>query len=303
MRKASVVLPGSPKHRPPTKSEEGGTHAHPNRARIEYWPIDRLIPYARNPRRNDSAVERRCSSIREFGFKIPVLARSSGEVVDGHLRLKAARKLGITEIPVILCDEWSDAQVKAFRLLVNRSVTWADCDEQLLALELQELQQSDSDLDLTGFDGDDIQRLLADQESLMGLTDEDAAPALPDHPVTRIGDVWILGSHRLRCGDATSQLDVMELMAGEAADMVFTDPPYNVDYEGYTKDRLKIEGDRMSPEQFNQFLAAAFRNLRSIVKPGASMYVCHASSFQREVQTALEGASFDVRCQVIWAKN
>jgi ParB-like chromosome segregation protein Spo0J len=116
------------------------------------WSIDRLVPYPRNPRKNDAAVDRMSGSIREFGFKIPVLARSSGEVVDGHLRLKAARKLGITEIQVILCDEWSDAQVKAFRLLVNRSATWADFDEELLALELelQELQQVDYDLDLTG---------------------------------------------------------------------------------------------------------------------------------------------------------
>jgi ParB-like chromosome segregation protein Spo0J len=106
--------------------------------RIEYWPIERLVAYARNPRKSDAAVDRMCSSLREFGFKIPVLARSSGEVVDGHLRLKAARKLGITEIPVILCDEWTEAQVKAFRLLVNRSATWADFDEELLALELLE---------------------------------------------------------------------------------------------------------------------------------------------------------------------
>src|SRR6266404_9429940 len=106
-------------------------------ARIQTWSIDRLVPYARNPRKNDAAVDRMCSSIREFGFKIPVLARSDGEVVDGHLRLKAAKKLRITEVPVILCDEWSAAQVKAFRLMVNRSVAWADWDEELLSLELQ----------------------------------------------------------------------------------------------------------------------------------------------------------------------
>src|SRR5438132_11494453 len=121
-------------------------------SRIEEWPIDKLVHYARNPRKNDSAVDRRCGSIREFGFKVPVLARSDGEVIDGHLRLKAARKLGITEVPVILCDEWTAAQVKAFRLMVNRSVTWADWDEELLALELLELKESDYDLSLTGFD-------------------------------------------------------------------------------------------------------------------------------------------------------
>ena len=106
---------------------------------IEHWPIDKLVFYARNPRKNDAVVDRMCSSIREFGFKIPVLARSDGEVVDGHLRIKAASRLGIPEVPVILCDEWTPAQVKAFRLMVNRSVTWASWDEELLALELQEL--------------------------------------------------------------------------------------------------------------------------------------------------------------------
>src|SRR5580658_1364296 len=123
---------------------------------IQIWPIDRLVFYARNPRKNDAVVDRMCSSIREFGFKIPVLARSDGEVVDGHLRLKAAQKLRITEVPVILCDEWSAAQVKAFRLMVNRSVTWAQWDDELLALELQELNEAEFDLSLTGFDPKEI---------------------------------------------------------------------------------------------------------------------------------------------------
>src|ERR1700682_1721656 len=148
---------------------------------VEYWPIERLRPYARNPRKNDAVVDRMCSSIREFGFKIPVLARSDGEVVDGHLRLKAARKLDITGVPVILCDEWSPAQVKAFRLMVNRSVTWADWDEELLALELQEIQASEFDLGLTGFDPGEIDKLLA-------IDDEEkanATPPLPETPASR----------------------------------------------------------------------------------------------------------------------
>src|SRR6195256_3574713 len=128
---------------------------------IELWPIERLPEDPRNRRKNDAAVGRMCASIREFGFKIPCLVRSDGEVVDGHLRLKAAQKLGITEIPVILCDEWTAAQVKAFRLLVNRSVSWADWDEELLALELQEIQGLDLDLSLTGFDMPEIEDLLA----------------------------------------------------------------------------------------------------------------------------------------------
>ena len=149
---------------------------------IEAWHIDRFIPYARNPRKNDAAVDRMCASIREFGFKVPALARSDGTVVDGHLRLKAARKLGswpggdITGIPVLLCDEWSDAQVKAFRLLVNRSVTWAEFDDELLTLELQDLAAADFDLSLTGFDPREL-------ETLLTLPDNDeqadVAPPLP----------------------------------------------------------------------------------------------------------------------------
>src|SRR5580700_9782716 len=165
---------------------------------IEIWPIDRLIFYARNPRKNDAVVDRMCSSIREFGFKIPALARSDGEVVDGPLRLKAAQKLRITQVPVILCDEWSVAQVKAFRLMVNRSVTWASWDDELLALELQELNEADFDLALTGFDPKEIDDLLLAPE------DDDAAnavPPVPEIPVSRPGDLWLCAKHRVFCGD------------------------------------------------------------------------------------------------------
>lgn len=133
---------------------------------IEEWPISRFVPYARNPRKNDDAVDRMASSIREFGFKIPVLARSSGDVVDGHLRLKAAHKLGITEIPVMLCDEWTEGQVKAFRLMVNRSVGWAEWDEELLALEFEDLKALDLDLSFTGFDEQELTKYLTGSEAI-----------------------------------------------------------------------------------------------------------------------------------------
>src|SRR3954452_11854191 len=132
----------------------------PAATQVQTWPIEKLVFYARNPRKNDGAVDRMCGSIREFGFKIPVLARSDGEIVDGHLRIKAAHKLGITEIPVMLCDEWSAAQVKAFRLMVNSSVSWAEWDDELLALELQELNDLEFDLSLTGFDPKEIDDVL-----------------------------------------------------------------------------------------------------------------------------------------------
>jgi DNA modification methylase len=270
---------------------------------VEMWPISRLVPYARNPRKNDAAVDRMAASIQEFGFKIPVLARSSGEVVDGHLRLKAAKKLGINEVPVILCDEWTEAQVRAFRLMVNRSVSWAEWDEELLGLELLELKGFDFDLSLTGFNSDELDRYLAGIDAMPGLTDEDAAPEPPERPVSRLGDLWILGDHRLLCGDATERDHVRRLMGGDHADMVFTDLPYNCNYEGYTKDKLTIRNDDMAPEQFDRFLRDSFGSYRAVVKPGASLYVCHASSTQRQFQNAIEGAGFEVRCQIIWAKN
>src|SRR6266478_3538079 len=151
-----------------------------------------------SPRRNDAAVDRMCASVREFGFKIPCLVRSDGQVIDGHLRLKAARKLGITDIPVILCDEWTPAQVKAFRLMVNRSATWADWDDELLALELEDLKTSNLDLALTGFDAKELEELL-----LPNILPEEAVPPLPDRPVSGAGDLWLCGSHRVLCGDAT----------------------------------------------------------------------------------------------------
>jgi DNA modification methylase len=271
--------------------------------KIEIWPIEKLVLYVRNPRKNDAAVDRMCASIREFGFKIPVLARSGGEVVDGHLRLKAAKKLGIAEVPVLLCDEWTPAQVKAFRLMVNRSVAWADWDEDLLSLEVIDLKLLDFDLSLTGFDDGELAALLAAQDAVGGLTDEDAVPELPETPISRLGDLWILGDHRLLVGDATHSDAAVKLLSGSLVDLVFTDPPYNVSYEGYTEDRLTIKGDRMCAADFKQFLEAAFRSYRLVIKPGASMYVCHSSSWQREFQNALESADFEVRCQIIWAKN
>src|SRR5215472_10983867 len=190
---------------------------------VKIWPIDRFVPYPRNPGKNSAAVDRMCASMREFGFKIPIFARSDGEVVDGHLRLKAARKLRINDIPVILCDEWTPAQAKAFRLMVNRSVTWADWDEEALALELQDLQEADFDLSLTGFEDVELARLVDAQDTTGGLTDEDAVPDPPEVPVSRTGDLWLLGDHGVLVGDATGENDVRRLVGSDVADLIFTD--------------------------------------------------------------------------------
>ena len=279
---------------------------------IERWTIDKLIPYARNPWKNDAAVDRMAASIQEFGFKIPVLARSGGEVVDGHLRLKGASKLGLTEIPVILCDEWSDAQVRAFRLMVNRSVTWADWDEELLALELQELQESDFDLDLTGFDGKEIDDLLA-------LDDEDqanATPPLPETAVSCTGDLWLLGDHRVLCGDATSAEAVARLIGERKPRLMVTDPPYGIELDSEWRDRAGLNGCwpaeasymKKRTEGHNETTIsgdtrADWSDAFALVPSLEVAYVWHASKFTREVLDGLLRIGFLHHQQIIWNKG
>jgi len=270
--------------------------------RIENWPLDRIIPYARNARKiSDAAIDKVAASIKEFGWRQPIVVDAEGVIIVGHVRLKAAQRLGLTEAPVHVADNLTPGQVKAYRLMDNRSHDEAEWDLDLIGPELADLQGLDYDLSLSGFDPDEIANFLALEVD--GLTDEDDVPEVSEEPISLPGDLWILGDHRLLCGDATNPSDVDRLMAGATADLVFTDPPYNVDYEGYTEDRLKIKGDRMTAEQFQQFLRDSFAAYRAAVKPGASLYVCHSSSWQREFQSALEAAGFEVRCQVIWAKN
>ena len=198
--------------------------------KVETWPIERCIMYARNPRKNDEQVDRMASAIREFGFRIPIVARSDGSLVDGHLRLKAAQKLGLKEVPVALADELSDAQIKAFRILANKSANWAEWDTDLLRVEFEELQEMGFDLELTGFELPELDEILSagDAGGAEGQTDPDAVPEAQEEAVTREGDVWLLGRHRLMCGDSTDAGSVALLMENGRADLVLTDPPYGV---------------------------------------------------------------------------
>jgi hypothetical protein len=189
--------------------------------KIEQWPISRLLPYARNPRKNDHAVDQMASVIAEFGFRIPIVARSTGEIVDGHLRLKGAQRLGLETVPVTLADELSDSQIKAFRIVANRSATWAQWDDQLLSLELTELEEIGFDLTLTGFSDDEFERLLMDPVDREGMTDEYEIPVSAENPVSRVGDMWLMGNHRLLCGDATEPESYKLLLGSELADMTF----------------------------------------------------------------------------------
>jgi DNA modification methylase len=274
--------------------------------RLEQWPIERVIEYARNPRKNDHAVDQMAAAIREFGFRIPCVVQSDGRLVDGHLRLKAARQLGLTTVPVVLADDLTPAQIKAFRLLANRSATWAEWDEDLLRLELEELQLSDFDLALTGFDPDELAALLAGEETTTeGQTDDDAVPEVPEDPISKPGDLWVLGKHRLLCGDATDPASYDILLAGQTAHLAWTDPPYNVNYANSLKDKLRgkdrpILNDNLGAD-FHGFLCSALTPL--LAHCAGAVYVAMSSSELDTLQSAFREAGGHWSTFVIWAKH
>lgn len=250
--------------------------------KTETWPLERLIDYARNPRKNDHAVDKVAAAIKEFGFRVPLVAKSDGLVVDGHLRLKAARKLGLAEVPVVLADDLTDAQVKAFRISVNRMAELAEWDSELLALELGELGELGFDLELTGFSEDEANALTP--EIVEGKTDPDEAPEPPAKPRSVLGDVWLLGKHRVMCGDSTSVDSVEALMAGVKADCVWTDPPYGVSVNAVSSveeakkrrkrtDGLMVANDDLNDAELTDFLRAALGAAFAACKDGAAWYV------------------------------
>jgi DNA modification methylase len=263
--------------------------------------LDKLIPYVRNPRKNDRAVSRMMASIKEFGFKIPLLVRRRGEeieVVDGHLRVKASRKLGMTVVPVIFCDEWSEAQVKAFRLLVNRSVSWATWDEELVALELADLNALDFDLSLTGFDPFEIDEFLF-PEAVEPSAEK--APDPPESAVTRSGDLWRCDSHRVLAGDATSPEAVAALLGSDRPRLLLTDPPYSVNYDPTWRERAGLGRTRQTGTILNDDRvdwSPAYR-----LFPGDVAYIWHAGVHAAEVARSLEAAGFRIRAQIIWCKQ
>lgn len=238
---------------------------------IEKWPVERLRPYGRNPRKNDHVVSKMVDALRQFGFRVPLLAKSDGELIDGHLRYKAALAMGMQQVPVIPADDMTDAQIRAFRILINRSATWADWDEDLLLQELRALKSLDVDLAITGFEDRELDELLME----MADTDKDpdAVPPVQLEPVVRDGEIWQLGRHRLMCGDARSLADCRRLLDGKELDLIWTDPPYNVDYRGKAG---KIKNDKMSGSEFEAFLLGSFKAMHDALRPGGAIYVAHS---------------------------
>lgn len=253
-----------------------------------------LKPYENNPRKNDDAVKYVAESIKEFGFKVPIVIDKDNVIVAGHTRYKAAKKLGMTEIPCIIADDLTDEQIKAFRLADNKVAEKAEWDFDLLNTELDDI--IDLDMELFGFED-------ALQDDAEEAVEDEFEVELPAEPKSKLGDIYQLGDNRLMCGDSTVLEDVEKLMGGVQADMLLTDPPYNVNYEGKTKDKLKIKNDKMDNDNFRQFLIDAFSNADMVMKPGAVFYIWHADSEGYNFRGACFDVSWTVRQCLIWNKN
>ncbi len=271
--------------------------------RYEMKNVELLVPNARNARTHSAAqIQKIANSIKEYGFMNPVILDKNDEIIAGHGRLAAAKLLGLSEVPTLLADHLTPAQVRAYRLADNKLALDAGWDEDLLRLELKELQElGDFDMGLTGFDDDELKELLEIQAE--GQTDEDEVPPVPVDPVSQQGDIWLLGEHRVMCGDSTDPGQVETLMESELADLLLTDPPYNVAYEGKTKDAMKIKNDQMGDESFKKFLFLAFNAANNSLKEGGVFYIWHADSEGYNFRGACNDAGWKVRQCLIWLKQ
>jgi site-specific DNA-methyltransferase (adenine-specific) len=280
----------------------------PDKLEVTYRKVEDLIPYARNARtHSDEQVARIASSIKEFGWTNPIIIDGENGIVAGHGRTLAARKLGLTEVPCIELKNLTETQKRAYILADNRLALDAGWDNEMLALELGDLKDAGVDLELTGFSDEELDELLATPtESADG--DEDEAPEPQEDPVSKRGDVWILGAHRVMCGDSCSADDISKLFGSTGGgpptvSLYLTDPPYNVAYEGGTKDALTIQNDNMEDGQFRQFLVDAFSMADTVMKPGAVFYIWHADSEGFNFRGACRDVGWPIRECLIWAKN
>lgn len=269
--------------------------------------IDEIIPYEKNPRKNDNAVDKVAESIKEFGFKVPIIIDKDHIIIAGHTRYKAAKKLDIKKVPVIMAEDLTEEQVKAFRIMDNKSSEFATWDYEALLVEMESLKLEDYNLELTGFDFNEIEGIMdkynpKDIEEDSDFNIEEQLESI-ENTKSKKGDIWLLGKHRLLCGDSTVKEDVNKLMNGQKANMVFTDPPYNVAYEGSTEDKLTIQNDDMSSEEFYNFLSKVFNNYFEIMEEGAPIYVCHADSEGENFRRAYREAGLKLAECIIWVKN
>lgn len=260
--------------------------------KVETVSINKIKPYENNPRNNDDAVDAVANSIKEFGWQQPIVVDNGRVIIAGHTRYKAAKQLKLKEVPIVVADNLTEEQVNAYRLADNKSGELATWDDD----ELQEELDKILDIDMTDF-GFDLE--LEDDE----VIDDDYEEEVPEEPKSKLGQVYQLGHHRLMCGDSTKPEDVKKLMNGVQADLLITDPPYNVNYEGKQDSKMTIKNDHQEADNFYKFLLAAFTNAKDNMKAGAAFYIWYASSEAVNFNRSAVDAGLSVRQELIWAKN
>ena len=270
---------------------------------IIHMNLSEITPYERNPRNNEAAVEAVAKSIKEFGFKNPIILDKDHVIIAGHTRYRSAKHLGLTEVPCVIAEDLTPEQVKAFRIADNKTAEIAEWNYELLPLELRELQGADFDLTLLGFDTAELEKLLAvgNDEVTEGETDPDAVPEIPEEHESDRGRVYRLGEHRLMCGDSTDAGDTDKLMNGERAGLYLVDPPYNVALTGSTG--LTISNDDMPDAKFKEFLDKAFTSAAGVLKPGTAFYIFHSDSESANFRLASRDSGLEVHQTLYWVKN
>lgn len=268
---------------------------------VELRPLDAVRPYANNPRQNDDAVEAVAESIRRFGFRQPIVVDQDGVIVAGHTRFRAAQRLGLATVPVHVATDLTPDEVRAYRLADNKTAELASWDDAMLSIELDALRGAGIDWTLLGFDEEELAKLLA-PAGTEGLTDPDAVPEKPADPITKPGDLWLLGKHRLLCGDSTSATDVARLLDGAVPALMVTDPPYGVEYDPEWRMDAGLTGNTARMGKVMNDDRADWTEAWKLF-PGDVAYVYHAGVFASTVQQSLERAGFAIRAQIIWAKD
>lgn len=277
---------------------------------VEWLAVEALRPHPKNSRmHSDDQVRDIAASIQRFGWTVPLLVDEDGVLLAGHGRLRAAQLRGESKVPCLRKVGLTDAEKRAYVIADNKIAQGSEWDDQLLRMEIRDLMSQDFDVSVMGFGDAELSQLLmadppGDADAEVGSwTEDDAAPDAPDAPVSRRGDVWVLGRHRVMCGDSCSVDDMRLLAAGEKLDLWLTDPPYNVDYQGGTEGKLKIMNDSMSDHAFREFLTAAYGAADAVMKPGAGFYVWHADSEGFNFRGAARDVGWQVRQCLVWRKS
>jgi DNA modification methylase len=260
---------------------------------IKLAEISTIKPYENNPRKlSEQAIQKVAMSLKEYGFRQPIVVDKNMVIVAGHTRYRASKKLGLKQVPISIIDNLSEEQINAYRIADNRTAEESEWDNELLRMEIKELEAKDFKLDLLGFNDEQLNNILFEEKQ--GLTDEDEVPETPEEPISKLGDIWILGNHRVMCGDSTF-LDNIDLVTKKKKiDMVFTDPPYNIDYQG-VKDKRKIKNDKMDDESFVDFLTSSLLGCET-------MYVCCSWQYAHLFREAMIKIARKPKAMIIWDK-